>query len=185
MFRSPWWGGGVGHRAQSLGPYCLVGSGGGSGAGLNGDCGRGISRPRVSLAGGGGGLWGVDDGALGDGDVDEGLDGVVLGGRLCSGGSRWSEGSVVCGGSGVLVWVGVWVSAVSLGLSSLRLWCCGLPGWCWWWCWCWWCARLGAGLGLGSGFGLRSGSRLRGTSVRRCEGAGAGWGVFSVCCRAA
>ena len=28
----------------------------------------------------------MDDGALGDGDVDEGLDGVVLGARLCGGG---------------------------------------------------------------------------------------------------
>ena len=30
---------GVGARAQSLGPYCLVGSGGRSEAGLNCDCG--------------------------------------------------------------------------------------------------------------------------------------------------
>ena len=73
---------------QPLGPYGLVGSGGGLGAGLNGDRGRGVARPRVGLAGGGGGLWGVDDGALGDGDVDEGLNGVVLGGRLCGGGGR-------------------------------------------------------------------------------------------------
>ena len=70
----------------------------------------------------------MDDGALGDGDVDEGLDGVVLAGRLCGGGGRWWEGGVGCGGWGVLVWVRVWVRAVSLGLASLRLWCCGLRG---------------------------------------------------------
>ena len=105
-----------------------MGSRGGSGAGLDGECGRGVPSPWVGLAGGGGGLWGVDDGALGDGDVDEGLNGVVLGGRLCSGGGRWSEGSVVCGGWWVLVWVRVWVRALSLGLSLLRLWCCGLRG---------------------------------------------------------
>ena len=37
IFWSPWSGWGVGHRAQSLGPYCLVGSGDESGARLNGD----------------------------------------------------------------------------------------------------------------------------------------------------
>ena len=123
IFWSPWWGLRVEHRAQSLGSYCLVGSGGGSGAGLKGDCGLGVPAPWVGLAGGGGGLWGVDDGALGDGNVDEGLDGVVLGGPLCGGrGRRW-EGGLGCGGWGVLVWVSVWVRAVSLGLPSLRLWC--------------------------------------------------------------
>ena len=44
-------------------------------------------------------------------------------------------------------------------------------------------ARLGASLGLWSGFGLGSGSRLRRTSVRRCEGANVGSGVFLVRCR--
>ena len=58
-------------------------------------------------------------------------------------------------------------------------------GWCWWWCCCRWCDCLGAGLGLGLGFGLGSGSRLRRTSVRRCEGAGALWGGFPLCCRGA
>ena len=72
------WGLGVGHRLQPLGLYSLVGSGSGWGAGLDGDRCRGVPRPRVGLAGGGGGLRGVDDGALGDGDVDEGLDGVKL-----------------------------------------------------------------------------------------------------------
>ena len=39
VFQSPLWGWGVGHHAQPLGLYCLVGRGGRSGAGLNGDCG--------------------------------------------------------------------------------------------------------------------------------------------------
>ena len=82
VFRFPLWGWGVGHRAQPLGLPYVVGKGGGSGAGLDGDGGRGVPRPWVGLAGGGGGLWGMDDGALGDADVDEGLDGVVLGCRL-------------------------------------------------------------------------------------------------------
>ena len=89
---------------------------------------EGVPRPWVGLAGGGGGLWGMDDGALGDGDVDEGLNGVVLGGRLCGGGGRWWYGGVGCGGSGVLAWVRVSVRAVSLGVLSFRLWCCGLRG---------------------------------------------------------
>ena len=113
---------------ESLGLYSLVGGGGGSLAGLNGDGGRGVPRPWVGLAGGGGGLWGMDDGPLGDGDVHEGLDGVVLGGRLCGGGGRWWEGGVGCGAWGVLAWVKVWVRAVSPAFPSLRLWCCGLPG---------------------------------------------------------
>ena len=124
VFRSPLWGWGVGHRVQPLGLHYVVGRGGASGAGGDGDGGRGVPHPSVGLAGGGGGLWGMDDGALGDGDVDEGLDGVVLGGRLCGGGGcRW-EGGVGCGGWGVLAWVRVWVRAVSVGFLSLRLWCC-------------------------------------------------------------
>ena len=124
VFRSPLRGWGAGHHVQPLGLYYVVGWGGGSGAGLDGDAGRGVPRPWVGLAGGGGGLWGMDDGALGDGDVDEGLDGVVLGGRLCGGtGCLW-EGGVGCGWWAVLAWVRVWVRAVPLGLVSLRLWCC-------------------------------------------------------------
>ena len=105
-----------------------MGGGGGSGARIHGDCGPAVPRPWVGLAGGRGGLWGMDDGALGDGDVDEGLDGVVLGGRLCGGGGRWWEGGIGCGGWGVLAWVRVWVGAVSLGFVSLRLWCYRLRG---------------------------------------------------------
>ena len=125
-----WWGLGIGHCLEPLWPYGSVDSGGGLGAGLNGDRGRGVPGPRVGLAGSGGGLWGVDDGALGNGDVDEGLVGVVLGGRLCGGGSRWGEGGSGCGGWRVLawLWVRVWVTTGSLLLPSYLLWFLGLCG---------------------------------------------------------
>ena len=140
VFRSPLWGWEVAHHVQPLGLHYVVGRWGGSGAGLDGDGGRGVPRPLVGLASGGGGLWGMDDGALGDGDVDEGLDGVVLGGRLCGGGGcRW-EGGVGCGGSGVLAWVRVWVGAVWVWFVSLRLWFSV-------------CSR-GRRLGFGVGFGV-------------------------------
>ena len=141
VFRSPLWGWGVGHRGQPLGLHYVVGRGGGLGAGLDGDGGRGVPRPWVGLAGGGGGLRGMDDGALGDGDANEGLDRVVLGGRLCGGGGcRW-EGGVGCGGWGVLAWVRVRVGVVLVGFVSLRLWCCV----------CSRGRRLGFGVGLGVG----------------------------------
>ena len=140
VFRSPLWGWGVGLRAQPLGLHYVVGRGGGSGAGLDGDGGRGVPRPWVGLAGGGGGLLGMDDGALGDRDVDESSDGVVLGGRLCGGGGcRW-EGGVDCSGWGVLAWVRVLVRAVSVLFVSLRLWCC--------------VCLLGRRFGFGVGFGV-------------------------------
>ena len=162
VLRSPLWGWGVGHRGQPLGLHYVVGRGGGSGAGLDGDGGRGVPRPWVGLAGGGGGLWGMDDGALGDGDADEGLDGVVLG-RLCGGGGcRWVEG-VGCGGWGVLARVRVRVGAVSVGFVSLRLWSCV-------------CSR-GRRLGFGVGFGV--GVRFQVESDR------VGSGVFPVRCRGA
>ena len=134
---------GVGGWAScaALGLYYLVGRGGGSGAVLDGDVGRGVPRSWVGLAGGGGGLWGMDDGALGDGDVDEGLDGVVLGGRLCGGGGCWWEGGVGCGGWGVLAWVRVWVRAVSLWVCVVTfLVLCVLasaPAWVWGKVWGW------------------------------------------------
>ena len=140
VFRSPLWGWGVGHRGQSPGLHYLVGRGGGLGAGLDGDGGRGVPRPWVGLAGGGGGLWGMDDGALGDGDADEGLDGVVLGGRLCRGGGCRREGGAGCGGWGVLALARVRAGMVSGGFVSLRLWCCV-------------CSR-GRRLGFGVGFGV-------------------------------
>ena len=140
VFRSPLWGWGVGHRGQSPGLHYVVGRGGGLGAGLDGDAGRGVPRPWVGLAGGGGGLWGMDDGALGDGDADEGLDGVVLGGRLCGGGGCRREGGAGCGGWGVLAWARVRAGVVSGGFVSLRLWCCV-------------CSR-GRRLGFGVGFGV-------------------------------
>ena len=140
VFWSPLRGWGVGHRAQPLGLYYVVGRGGGSGAGLDGDGGRGVPHPWVGLASGGGGLWGMDDGALGDADVDEGLDGVLLGGRLCGGcGCRW-EGGVGCGGLVVLAWVRVRVRAVLVGFVSLRFWCC--------------VCSLGPRFGFGVGFGV-------------------------------
>ena len=81
----------------------MVGKGGGLGAGFDGDGGQGVPRPWVVLAGGGGGLLGMDDGAFGDGDADEGLDGFVLGGRLCGG------GRCRCGGAWVVVGGGSWL----------------------------------------------------------------------------
>ena len=92
------------------------------------------------MAGGNGGLWGMDDGALGDRDADEGLDGVVLGGRLCGGGGCRREGGAGCGGWVVLAWVRVRAGVVSGGFVSLRLWCCV-------------CSR-GLRLGFGVGFGV-------------------------------
>ena len=141
VFWSPLWGWGVGHSAQPPGLHYVVGRGGGSAARLDSDGGRGVPRPWVGLARGGGGLWGMDDGALGDGHVDKGLDGVVLGGRLCGGGGYQWEGGVGCGGLGVLAWVRVRVRAVSVGFVSLRLWSCVCsPG-----------RRLGFGVGFGVG----------------------------------
>ena len=136
VFRSLLWGWGVGHRGQSPGLHYVLYRGGGSGAGLDGDGGRGVPRPCVHLAGGGGGLWGMDDGALGDGDADEGLDGVVLGGRLCGGGRcRW-EGGVGCGGWGVLAWVRVRVGVVSVGFVVLCV-LAWAPAWVWGRVWGW------------------------------------------------
>ena len=79
-------------------PVPLVGEGGW--AEVNGDCGRVVPRPLVGLVSGSGGLWGVDDRVLGDGDVNEGLDGVVLSGRPCGGGGPW------WGGGRGLWWMG-------------------------------------------------------------------------------
>ena len=118
----------------------MVGRGGGLGAGLDGDGGRGVPSPLVGLAGGGGGFWGMDDWALGDGDADEGLDGVVLGGRLCGGGGCRREGGAGCGWWGVLAWARVRAGVVSGGFVSLRLWCCVCP--------------RGRRLGFGVGFGV-------------------------------
>ena len=141
VFRSPLWRWGVQHRGQSLGLHYVVGRGGGLGAGFDGDGGRGVPRPWVGLAGGCCGLRGMDDGALGEGDADEGLDRVVMGGRLCGGGGcRW-EGGVGCGGWGALAWVRVRVGVVLVGFVSLRLWCCV----------CSRGRRLGFGVGVGVG----------------------------------
>ena len=183
VFRSPLWGSGVGHPGQSPGLHYVVCMGEGLGAGLDGDGGRGVPRPWVGLAGGGAGLWGMDDGALGDGDADEGSDGVVLGGRLCGGGGCRREGGAGCGGWGVLAWARARAGVVSGGFVSLRLRCCV----------CSRGRRLGFGVGFGVGvlfgfgvgFGVGVRFRLRSTSVRRCEGADVGSGVVLVGCRGA
>ena len=140
VFRSPLWGWGGGHRGQSPGLHYVVGMGEGLGAWLHSDSGRGVPRPWVGLAGGGGGLWGMDDGALSDGDADKGLDGVVLGGRLCGGGGCRREGGAGCGWWGVLAWARARAGVVSGGFVSLRLRCCV-------------CSR-GRRLGFGVGFGV-------------------------------
>ena len=87
----------------------------------------------------------MDDGALGDGDANEGLDGVMLGGRLCGGGGCRREGDAGCGGRGVLPSPRVRAGVVSGGFLSLRLWCCV-------------CSR---GRRLGFGVGFRVGVRFQ------------------------
>ena len=126
----------------------------------------------------------MDDGALGDGDFDEGLEGVVLGGRLRGGGGCRREGGAGRGGWGVLAWArapgrgGIgWFCVVAYAVLCVVAWA---PAWVWGWVWGW-----GPVWGLGSGLGLGSGSRLRSTSVRRCEGVDAGSGVVPVGCRGA
>ena len=110
-------------------------------------------------------------------------------GRLVTGmltrvwtGSCWLAASAVAvaaGGRGAWVvvggrsWLGLGFGSGRCRLGLCRC-VCGVV-----------CARLGASLGLRSGLGLGSGSRLRRTSVRRCEGADVGSGVFPVRCRAA
>ena len=89
VFRSPLWGWGVGHRGQSPGLHYVVGMGEGLGAGLDGDGGRGVPRPWVGLAGGGGGLWGMDDGA---GVVPGGFVSLRLRCCVCSRGRRLGFG---------------------------------------------------------------------------------------------
>ena len=60
------WGVGARHQLQPFGLQGLVYSGDGFCAGLDGDRGRGLPPPSVRLADSGGGLWGMDGGALGD-----------------------------------------------------------------------------------------------------------------------
>ena len=66
---------GVGNHLQPLGLPGRPDSCGGLQGCFDGDRGRGVPRARVGLAGGGGGMRMPDGRALGDGDVDEGLDG--------------------------------------------------------------------------------------------------------------
>ena len=97
-------------------------------------------------------------------------------------GSCWVAASAVAVAAGgrrawVVVGGGSWLR-LGFGLGRCRLGLCrcvcGVVYAC-----------LGASLSLGSGLGLESGSRLRRTSVRRCEGADVGSGVFPVRCRGA
>ena len=170
-FWSPLWGWGVRHRMQPLELHYVVGRGGRSGPGLTVTVVEGSHVPEsvwpalVVVCGG----W--------------------MTGRLVTGmltrvwtGSCWVAASAVvvaAGGRGawVVVGGGSWLGLGS-GLGRCRLGLfrcvCGVV-----------CAPLGAGLGLGSGLRLGSGSRLRRTSVRRCEGADVGSGVFPVRCRGA
>ena len=87
------------------------------------------------------------------------------------GAAAGGRGAWVVVGAGSRLWSGFGLRRCRLGL------CCCVCGVV--------CACLGAVLGLGSGLVLGSGSRLRRTSVRRCEGASAGSGVFPVRCRGA
>ena len=112
--------------------------------------------------------------------------------RVWTGSCCAAASVVAAGGRGVRVvvgggsWFGLgfWFGRCRLGCRCCFCGVWGCVGWCSSWFCCCWCDRLGAGLGLWSGFGIGSGSRLRRTSVRRCEGASAGWG-FPVCCRGA
>ena len=87
----------------------------------------------------------MDDGALDDGDFDEGLEGVVLGGRLRGGGGCRREGGAGRGGWGVLAWVRAWAGVVSGGFVSLRMRCCV------------WSRGRRLGFGVGFGVGVRFG----------------------------
>ena len=93
----------VGHRLQPYGLHGLVDSGGGFGAGLGKERGGGVPRPRVGLACGGVGLWGIDGWVFGDWDVAPGLDGVVLCGCLRGGSPCLGQGGAGCCGGGVVV----------------------------------------------------------------------------------
>ena len=140
FFGPPCGGGGLGIVGSPRGCTMWWAGGAGWGPGLTvtvveGSHVPGSVWPAVVVA-----FRGMDDGALGDGDADEGLDGVVLGGPLCGGGWCRREGGAGCGGCGVLAWARVRAGVVSGGFVSLRLWCCV-------------CSR-GRWLGFGVGFGV-------------------------------
>ena len=67
------------------------------------ETGAGMPRLWVCLAHSGGGMWVLDGGALGDGDMDRVLDGFVLRGRLCHGILCCGCGGAGCGWPGLLV----------------------------------------------------------------------------------
>ena len=171
VFWSPLWGWGVGHHAQPLGVYYVVGRGGGSGAGLDVTVVEGSHVP--------GSVWLAVVVVFGGWMTGRLVTGMLT--RVWTGSCGVAASAVVVATSGRGAWVvvggGSWLG-LGLGLGRCRLGLCrcvcGVV-----------CARVGAGLGFGSGFGLGSGSRLRRTSVRRCEGTDVGSGVFPVRCRGA
>ena len=131
IFRSPWWGWGVGHRAQSLGPYYLLGSGGGRGPGLTVSE---VDRSHVP-----GSVWPAAVVVCGE----------WMTGRLEMGmftrvwtGSCWVAASVVAAAAGrrgawVVAGGGSWFGS-GVGLGRCRFGCflcvCGVwgcVGWCW------------------------------------------------------
>ena len=131
-----------------------------------------VPRPQFRLAGGGGGFWGLEGAALGDGDVAEALDGTVLCGCLRGGGSCWGQGGSGCSGPGALE-AAVVAPAAAPFLTAGDV-CAGVRWWCG--CCCRQCCgwRWRSGCCLGPGLGLGTGSRWRRTSPRRCVGSGVG-----------
>ena len=133
-----WWGVGAGHRLQLLGLHGVVDSACGFEARRGGDRDQGVRRPRVGLAGGGGGFSGLDDGGL---EMEMwtrvwtgsyGVAASMVTARVAGRGARDKVGA----GS----WFGF---QLGIGLGRGHLWCCtrhafcdfcGCVGLCWW-CW--------------------------------------------------
>ena len=143
VFRSPLSGWGAGHCGQSPGLHYVVGMGEGLGAGLDGDGGRGVPRPWVGLAGGGGGFGGWMTGRLVTGMRTRAWTGSCLvavsavvvgaggrGARVAVGGGSWLEQGpgrgwcrvglcrCVCG----VVWGPAWVWGRVRGWGPVCVW---------------------------------------------------------------
>ena len=151
--------------------YCVVGRGGGSGAGLYGDCGRGVPRPWVGLAGGSGCLWGWMMGRSDMGMFTRVGMGSCLGAASVVAAAAGGRGAWVVVGGGSWFGLGFGLGRCFFGWRRCA---CGVL-----------CVRLGTGFGFGLGLGLGSGFRFRRTSVRGCEGACAASGLLSMRCRGA
>ena len=172
---------GVGHRLQPLGPYGLVGSGGGLGAGLNGDH---RSRGPTSPGRSGRRRWWFFRGWM-MGRLDMGM--LT---RIGTGSCLVAASVVAAAAGGVgsrdvvggVSWFGLGLGLGRGGLCCRRSFCGvgGCVGWCWCCCCWWWCGGVAAGAVVAFwfwfGFGVGSSSRLRKTSSWRCKGTGAGWG---------